>query len=89
MEYEKDKIAGLYETEGTPTEQKVIYQKWHLKLKDPRYFFWLLAELDLVERIAFGYANLDDGQNAEWGYADLTEIHLNGGEGHEVEAVEV
>lgn len=80
MEYEKGKIPKLYETENIPMEEKIIYQKWHLKLRDSRYFFWLIAELDPVERIAFGYANLDDDQNAEWGYADLTEILLNGGE---------
>jgi len=35
---------------------------------------WWVAEIDGDRRIAFGYVNLGDDQNAEWGYMDLTEL---------------
>ena len=45
---------------------------------DSRGFNWLLAELDRDEDTAFGWASLNDLQNAEWGYVYLPEI-IEGG----------
>jgi hypothetical protein len=44
--------------------KKLIYQKWEI----PQIgFYWLIAELDKKENLAFGYANLNDDMFAEWG----------------------
>jgi len=67
----KIEIPKLYETENTPFEQKVIYQHWEMPLA---HFHWLIAEVDEKKQIAFGYANLNNDQNAEWGYIDLQEL---------------
>lgn len=45
---------------------------------DSRGFNWLLAELDRKKNLAYGWACLNDEQNAEWGYIylpDLEEIN--------------
>lgn len=69
------KIPKLYETEETELEDKVIYQKWEL----PRVgFYWLIAEYDPEKRLAFGYANLNDPEMAEWGYISIDELKENG-----------
>lgn len=64
-------IPDLYETEDIPTEQKMIYQKWEISQIG---FYWLIAELDKKENIAFGYANLNDDVFAEWGYISIMEL---------------
>jgi len=70
-----DELPNLYETENTPLEKKVIYQKWEI----PQIgFYWLIAELDPKENLAFGYANLNDDQCAEWGYISIEELIDNG-----------
>ena len=69
------KIPRLYETEIEPMTEKTIYQKYEIPYSG---FYWLIAELDLKKGIAFGYANLNDDQNAEWGYIDLGELRRNG-----------
>jgi hypothetical protein len=43
-------------------------------LYDLRGFNWLLAELDEKNETAFGWANLNDDENAEWGYMGLSEL---------------
>lgn len=43
-------------------------------LYDSRGFNWLLAELNRKDSIAYGWACLNDMQNAEWGYVSLPEI---------------
>jgi hypothetical protein len=68
-------IPKLYETDGTPFEKKIIHQKWDLKKVN---FYWLIAELDRKENLAFGYANLNDDLFAEWGYISIEEIMDNG-----------
>ncbi|MEM3112332.1 MAG: hypothetical protein QXY90_04760 [Candidatus Anstonellales archaeon] len=70
----EDEIPKLYETEDIPAEKKTIYQKWEI----PQIgFYWLIAELDQKEQIAFGYANLNDDLFAEWGYISLDELIEN------------
>ena len=69
------KVPGLYETEKVPLEQKIIHQRYQIKKIG---FYWLLAELDPKENMAFGYANLNDDEMAEWGYIDISELLSNG-----------
>lgn len=68
-------IPDLYGTEETPLEDKVIHQKWEHPLVG---FYWLIAELDPVKELAFGYANLNDDDMAEWGYISIRELKDNG-----------
>lgn len=70
-----DKIPGLYETENVPLGEKMIYQKWDIKEIG---FYWLIAELEPKKQLAFGYANLNDDELAEWGYISLRELTENG-----------
>jgi len=56
-----DKIPKLYTTERIPLERKIIYQRYQIKEIG---FYWLIAELDKEENLAFGYANLNDDQLA-------------------------
>ena len=69
-----DDIPHLYETEDIPAEKKIIYQKWEISEIG---FYWLIAELDRKENIAYGYANLNDDQFAEWGYISIDELIEN------------
>lgn len=67
-------IPKLYETENIPAEKKIIYQKWEI----PQIgFYWLIAELDKKENLAYGYANLNDDLFAEWGYISIEELMNN------------
>ncbi|MFW9879973.1 MAG: DUF2958 domain-containing protein [Candidatus Thorarchaeota archaeon] len=68
-------IPGLYHTENIPLEDKIIYQKWEIKKIG---FYWLIAELDPKRKLAFGYANLNNDQMAEWGYISIEELLENG-----------
>lgn len=70
------KIPKLYSQEKADTEDIIIYQRWIHPLASG--FYWLIAEYDPIGQIAFGYANLNDDQNAEWGYIYLPEI-IEGG----------
>ncbi len=64
------RLPGLYETENTPLEDKMIYQHYFLGGSD-----WYMAEYDPNDRLFFGYAILNaDYQNAEWGYTNLDEL---------------
>ena len=56
-------------------DEKVIYLCYRLESPD---FYWLIAELDPEHNIAFGYANLNDDQQAEWGYINIREIIESG-----------
>ena len=67
----EDEIPRLYETRGTPLEKKIIYQKWEMNRVN---FYWFIAELDYDKEIAFGYANLNNDNFAEWGYIDVNEL---------------
>ena len=55
----------------------MIYQKYDLKSHG---FYWLIAELDREKDLAFGYANLNDDQMAEWGYFGISELLENNAE---------
>lgn len=71
----EQKVPELYATDGVPLEKKIIYQKWEI----PQVrFYWLIAELDKKENLAFGYANLNDDNFAEWGYIGIEELIDNG-----------
>lgn len=78
----QDDIPELYKTEKIPFEQKLIYQRYHFRrpimnnglFYDARGFNWLLSELDKKEQIAFGYANLNDEQNSEWGLIYIPDV---------------
>ena len=68
-------IPALYSTEGVALEDKVIYLYFFLGNCD-----WYVAEFD-GEDIFFGYANLGDPRNAEWGYFSfrkLQEVNVHG-----------
>jgi hypothetical protein len=77
----QDQIPGLYSTEGEAFSQKTLFQRYCFRrpafyegrLRDTRGFNWLLAELD-SDQIAFGYGNLNDDQNAEWGLIYLPDV---------------
>jgi len=68
-------IPELYATEGVSLEKKMIYQKWEIAEIG---FYWLIAELDRKKNIAFGYANLNNDDFAEWGYISMEELIDNG-----------
>ncbi len=67
-------VPTLYETENIPAHRKIIYQKWEISQIG---FYWLIAELDIKEKIAYGYANLNDDMFAEWGYISIIELMDN------------
>jgi hypothetical protein len=74
-------IPRLYATEDTPADDKTIWLHYFAGACN-----WYVAELSEAGDIAFGYANLGDPVNAEWGYIhlpELAELHL-GGDVHEV-----
>lgn len=63
-------IPKLYETEDVPCERKVIHEVW---IYPPAGAYWLIAEKN-DDGLAFGFANLGDDNNAEWGYIQLNEL---------------
>jgi hypothetical protein len=63
-----DKLPRLYETEKVKAEDKIIHMHFFIGSCD-----WYIAEYD-GEDSFFGYANLGDPQNAEWGYISLSEM---------------
>lgn len=69
-----ENIPQLYETEQTAASDKIIYQKYEIPAIG---FYWLIAELDRKTNTAFGYANLHDDANAEWGYISIKELLEN------------
>jgi hypothetical protein len=68
-------VPKLYETENAPLEKKIIHQRYWI---EEIGFYWLIAELDRENNLAFGYANLCDDTFAEWGYIDVSELIRNG-----------
>ncbi len=72
---ELDRLPRLYSNHDTGLEDIVIHMHFFLGSAD-----WYAAEFD-GEDIFFGYVNLGDPQNAEWGNFSLTEldeINVNG-----------
>lgn len=70
-----NKIPMLYESESVPLEEKIIHRRYQIKKIG---FYWLIAEIDPKDNLAFGYANLNDDQMSEWGYIDISELLSNG-----------
>ncbi len=69
------KIPRLYDTEKINANDKIIYLHFFIGGCD-----WYIAEFD-GEDLFFGFAILNDPQNAEWGYIsfkELDEINLDG-----------
>lgn len=67
---ELGRMPRLYETEGTPLQDKIIYQHYFIGGSD-----WYMAEYDPNDRLFFGYAILNnDHEMAEWGYSSLDEL---------------
>jgi len=62
-------IPRLYETENIPLKDKLIYLHLFIGGCD-----WFICEYDPEEEIFFGYANLNDDINAEWGYISFREL---------------
>ena len=64
------RMPRLYETEGTPLEDKIIHQHYFIGSSD-----WYMAEYDPADRQFFGYVILNnDHEMAEWGYSSLDEL---------------
>jgi len=69
------KLPSFYETEKIDCNDKIIYLHFFIAGCD-----WYAAEFD-GQDIFFGFVNLNDAQNAEWGYfslSELVEINING-----------
>jgi hypothetical protein len=77
MSEASEKIPELYETENIPFDEKIIYRRYQIKELG---YYWLIAELDKKNNIAFGYANLNNDLFAEWGYISIDELELCGAE---------
>ena len=70
-----NKIPRLYETENIPLGDKLIYLHFFIGGCD-----WYIAEFD-GEDLFWGFARLNDIQNAEWGYicfSELRNINIGG-----------
>jgi len=64
-------MPNLCETENVKCEEKIIYQVYYLASVQ---FLWLIAEYDPDQKMAFGFANLNDDLNAEWGDIYIPEL---------------
>jgi hypothetical protein len=62
------RVPKLYATEGTPMAEKKVYLHFFIGGCD-----WYITEFD-GEDIMFGFCNLGDDMNAEWGYVSLNEL---------------
>lgn len=63
------KIPRLYETEGTPLKDRLIYLHFFIGGCD-----WYITEYD-GDDLFWGYAILNnDHYNAEWGYISFSEL---------------
>ena len=68
-------LPKLYATEKTPARDTLIHLHFFIGGCD-----WYIAEYDGQDTF-FGYANLNDDNNAEWGYIsfqELKSLNLNG-----------
>jgi hypothetical protein len=64
-----DNIPRLYETEEIPLADKIIHMHFFIGGCD-----WFVAEFDSEDLIFWGFVNLNDVQNAEWGYFGLQDL---------------
>ena len=62
------KLPRLYATESIPAEEKIVYMHFFLGSAD-----WYIVEYD-GDDLFFGFVNLGDPQNAEWGYVSFKEL---------------
>ena len=63
-----DQLPRLYQTEKTEIEETIIRAHFFIGACD-----WWVAEFD-GEDLFFGYVNLGDPINAEWGYFKLSAL---------------
>ena len=61
-------LPRFYKTEDVDLDNKIIHMHFFIGNCN-----WYVAEYD-GENLFFGYVNLDDPINAEWGYFSLTEL---------------
>ena len=67
---ELDQIPTLWQTEGIPLEDKLIYAHLFINGCD-----WYIVEYDKENELFFCFAILNsDFINAEWGYVDYEEL---------------
>lgn len=69
-----EEIPPLYSTDNVRYEDKTIYVHYYIPLLGAGQFDWWMCEYNPEDRIFYGYANLNDSQNAEWGYISLDEL---------------
>jgi hypothetical protein len=62
------RIPKLYETEDLPLKDKLIHLHFFIGGCD-----WWIAEYD-GDDLFWGFADLGDPQNAEWGYISFSEL---------------
>lgn len=70
-----DRIPRLYETEHVPLKEKIVYLHFFIGGAD-----FYITEFDGVD-LFFGYTDLNDPVNAEWGYIsfqELKDINIHG-----------
>lgn len=72
----RQRIPRLYETDSKPVERKTIYQKWTNHKKPGTY--WLIAEMNPEQKLAFGFVNHNDALNANWSYISMRELESHG-----------
>ena len=61
------KMPRLYETEHLPLKDKQVFLHFFIGSAD-----WYICEFD--GDLFWGYAHLEDDQNAEWGFVSFTEL---------------
>lgn len=66
-----ESTPAIYATEETRVEDKIITTRFFALASGA---YWLIAEYDPEDRIAFGYCNLGDDEMAEWGNVSLDEL---------------
>lgn len=62
-------LPPLYATDNTPAADKMVRAHYFVGGYD-----WWIVEYNPADGEAYGYANLGDPQNAEWGYISLPEL---------------
>lgn len=62
-------VPSLYATEAVPLDDKLVHLHYFVGGCD-----WYVMEVDRERRLAFGWVDLGDPQNAELGYFDLEEL---------------
>jgi hypothetical protein len=77
MQKIKSRIPTLNETEDIPIGEKMIHRRYQ---RMPIGFYWLIAEFNPEENLAFGYTNLNDDTLVRWGYIRLDDLLKNGTE---------